>query len=409
MMQEKIRHNSPASGAREHTHQRAKSRGYQMVNERPNGETDAHVGRSGALTGVRHKDREFSTRGDFGTDTARCNSYGTSQLQDDRMECSEASAAQLHGGGGGDGGGGGGGAEQEAGRRGAGCEGLSETAAVVTTRNEDVQLGEFDGVDDERDDGSHGVGVRGIAAGDARDAGGLDEERLLREGLHARLEQEPQPAGLDTGGQLYVTGGHLALDQSDGTAESDSEVLRVLTTWQASMAAWDDAKDAGEAARLLAFAAAALQGCQAMDSLLGVAGARTRLMTAVLQCVVRAAEAVRIAARRVADALAALAAASVASHSAAQRALLREHQAAMGAMNRLSDARDLFTDEFIAWANDFAAHREAGQKDNSRDSLGCSEVVTPRLPGLPLSCAYVASALRTLRAILVVCVARHAR
>jgi hypothetical protein len=131
----------------------------------------------------------------------------------DRMECSEASAAQLHGGGDGDGGGGGGGAEQEAGRRGAGCEGLPESATVVTTRNEDVQLGELDSVDDERDDWLHGVGIRGIAAVDAHNAGGLGEAHPLCEGLHTRLEQDPQPAG---GGDVGRNGGVGCDDDGGG-------------------------------------------------------------------------------------------------------------------------------------------------------------------------------------------------
>ena len=113
-----------------------------MVNERPDGKTDAHFGRSGALTGVKHMGREISTRGELGTDSLRSNSSGTSWLQVDRMESSEAGAAQLYGGGGGGGCGGGAGIGQEANRHGAGCEGMPEIAAV-TAKAEDVQLGKL--------------------------------------------------------------------------------------------------------------------------------------------------------------------------------------------------------------------------------------------------------------------------
>jgi hypothetical protein len=44
-----------------------------MVNERPDGKTDAHFGRSGALTGVKHMGREISTRDELGTDSLRSN------------------------------------------------------------------------------------------------------------------------------------------------------------------------------------------------------------------------------------------------------------------------------------------------------------------------------------------------
>ena len=152
-----------------------------MVNERPDGKTDAHFGRSGALTGVKHMGREISTRGELGTDSLRSNSSGTSWLQVDRMESSEAGAAQLYGGGGGGGCGGSAGIGQEANRHGAGCEGMPEIAAV-TAKAEDVQLGKFDSAGVKTGDGPHGVDTCNVAVVEAGDAAGLGKEIWPRGG-----------------------------------------------------------------------------------------------------------------------------------------------------------------------------------------------------------------------------------
>jgi hypothetical protein len=160
------------------------------------------------LTGVKHMGREISTRGELGTDSLRSNSSGTSWLQVDRMESSEAGAAQLYGGGGGGGCGGSAGIGQEANRHGAGCEGMPEIAAV-TAKAEDVQLGKFDSAGVKIGDGPHGVDTCNVAVVEAGDAAGLGKEIWPRGGLHAGLEQESKTAGVGTDGHLKDTGGQL--------------------------------------------------------------------------------------------------------------------------------------------------------------------------------------------------------